>query len=216
MTSKPQWTPASVAILIARYPDTPTDVLAKELGETVRRIYAKASHLCLRKSEAYLASEYARRIVRDTNVGCPTRFKTGQVPWNKGLRGVNFGGKKTQFQPGCMLGNAAKNYKPIGTQRITEDGYIEVKVNDGRPFKRRWRALHVVEWERVNGPMPAGHALTFRDGNKLNIALDNLELLSRAELMLRNSYHNYGPEVARVVQLRGAIQRQINRRTKNG
>jgi hypothetical protein len=30
--------------------------------------------------------------------------------------------------------------------------------------------------------------------------------------MRRNSYHQYGPEVAKAVQLRGAITRQINKR----
>lgn len=36
--------------------------------------------------------------------------------------------------------------------------------------------------------------------------------MSRHENMRRNSYHtNYPPEVARLVQLKGAISRQVNR-----
>jgi hypothetical protein len=41
----------------------------------------------------------------------------------------------------------------------------------------------VIEWERLNGELPPGHALYFKDGNRLNTAVDNLELISRAELM---------------------------------
>lgn len=33
--------------------------------------------------------------------------------------------------------------------------------------------------------------------------------------MSRNTMHNYGPEIARVIQLKGAITRQINRRTRH-
>ncbi len=75
--------------------------------------------------------------------------------------------------------------------------------------------MHIINWEAVNGPLPKGHALVFKDGNKQNTAVENLELLSRAELMRRNSYHtNYPKEVAQLVQLRGAITRQINKRSK--
>ncbi len=59
------------------------------------------------------------------------------------------------------------------------------------------------------------HAVAFKDGNKQNIALDNLELVSRADLMKRNSYHNYGKEIAQLVQLKGAVTRQINKRERN-
>jgi len=62
--------------------------------------------------------------------------------------------------------------------------------------------------------VPPGHALVFRDGDKRNFALDNLELVTRGDLMRRNSYHNYGPEIAAAVQLKGAIMRQINKRMK--
>jgi hypothetical protein len=57
--------------------------------------------------------------------------------------------------------------------------------------------------------------LIFCDGNKRNFALDNLELLSRSALMRRNSIHNYGPELARLSQLRGAVTQQINLLSKN-
>jgi hypothetical protein len=62
---------------------------------------------------------------------------------------------------------------------------------------------------------PKGMALIFKDGNKLNCEIENLELVSRKDLMLRNNVHQYGPEIAQLVQLRGAITRQINRKEKN-
>ena len=50
--------------------------------------------------------------------------------------------------------------------------------------------------------------------NRKHIALENLYLMSRADLMRRNSVHNLGPEAARVMQLVGCINRQINARSK--
>ena len=70
-------------------------------------------------------------------------------------------------------------------------------------------------WERAHGAIPAGHAVVFRPGrfttNPDAITEDGLELVTRAELMRRNTIHNYPPELARLVQLKGAITRQVNR-----
>ena len=59
----------------------------------------------------------------------------------------------------------------------------------------------------------------FRPGrastDEARIALDALELVSRAELMRRNSRHaRYPPEVNQLIQLKGALNRKINARSK--
>lgn len=59
-----------------------------------------------------------------------------------------------------------------------------------------------------------GNALTFRDGNKQNTTLDNLQLVSRADLMRRNTRHNLPPELNELIGLRAALVRKINNRTK--
>lgn len=210
-----RWTDDQVEALTRLYPDTPTADIAKQLGITVDRVYSKANLLGLKKSDAYLASPAACRLRKGDGVGAATRFKPGQNSWNKGMKGLNLGGIETQFKPGHRGGKAAELYQPIGTERISKDGYVQRKINDDMPLQRRWRGVHIINWEAVNGPLPKGHALVFKDGNKQNTAVENLELLSRAELMRRNSYHtNYPKEVAQLVQLRGAITRQINKRSK--
>lgn len=118
----------------------------------------------------------------------------------------------TQFKKGHRYGRAQQLYKPVGSERLSEGGYLERKINDDMPRWSRWRAVHLIEWEAVNGPLPTGHALTFKDGDKTNLVLDNLVLITRAELMRCNSYHQYGPEIAQLVQLRGAVSRRINHR----
>jgi hypothetical protein len=120
----------------------------------------------------------------------------------------------TQFKLDNRSGNALKLYQPVGTERLTKDGYLERKVNDDFPVQRRWRAVHILVWEETNGPRQRGFVVAFRDGNKRHIELANLELVSRAELMRRNSYHNYPKPIEQAIQLRGALNRAINARSK--
>ncbi|MCY7895122.1 HNH endonuclease [Bacillus vallismortis] len=110
--------------------------------------------------------------------GLDGRFKPGHIPFNKGKKGLMCGGKETQFKKG----QRALNYRPVGSERVSVDGYIEIKVAD--PGK--WRMKHLVLWEEANGPIPKGHCLLFLDGNKLNVSLDNLQLITRSQLVRMN------------------------------
>ena len=76
---------------------------------------------------------------------------------------------------------------------------------------RDYVAVHHLVWAEHYGPVPAGHAIVFRDGNKNNFNIENLECVSRAELMRRNTVHRYPKEIALAVQLRGALNRKLNR-----
>ena len=214
ITLRHRWTEGEIELLTRLYPATLTAEIAKQLGMSVKQIYSKAKLLSLKKSEAYLASPSAGRLHRGGNAGSSTRFQKGQPTWNKGMKGLDIGGRETRFKPGNRSGKAVELYRPIGAERISKDGYLERKINDDMPLQKRWRAVHLLMWEAANGPLPPGHAVTFKDGNKQNITLENLALVSRSDLMRRNSYHQYGPEIATLVQLRGAVTRQINKKEK--
>lgn len=88
----------------------------------------------------------------------------------------------TQFKKGNRTGRANHLYQPIGTERVSKSGYRERKVNDDMPLKRRWRAVHLIEWEKVNGPVPAGHCLKSLDGDRLNTDPTNWVAVPRALL----------------------------------
>jgi hypothetical protein len=106
------------------------------------------------------------------------QFPKGLTPWNKGMKGLSFPGMKaTQFKKG----NKPANWRPLGSERVSKDGYIEVKVADGR-LNKNWKAKHILLWEEQNGPVPPGHVIVFGDGNKRNFDLGNLLLVSRAQL----------------------------------
>jgi hypothetical protein len=148
-----------------------------------------------------------------------TQFKKGQQSWNKGIKGIcgtHENCRRTQFKKGEMAGAAQRNYVPIGSERLSKDGYLERKVTDDHPVPaRRWVGVHRIIWEAANGPIPPGHVVCFLPGRRTadaaRITLDALELVSRAELARRNHPVTRDPELAKLVQLKGAITRQINR-----
>lgn len=212
------WTDEQLRLLRTLYPDNRTEDIAPFIGRSASSIYAKAKQLGIKKSAAFLASGLAGRL--DGVRGGATRFKKGQVPANKGLRRPGWAPGNmaaTQFKKGRPA-NEARNYVPIGSHRISKDGYLERKTTDDPSIvpARRWVAVHRLLWQEHNGPVPKGHVIAFKKGMRTNvleeITLDRLECISLAENMRRNTFHNYGPEVSKVVQLRSAITRQINKR----
>jgi hypothetical protein len=211
------WTPAEDALLAERYPNEPTADIARDLHRDVTTVYRRASRLGLFKTEAYMSSPASCRLRRGDEVGRDHRFKKGQTPHNKGKRRPGWAPGRmaeTQFKKGHRGGKAAQLYQPIGTERPYKGGYTQRKVNDDFPLQRRWKFVHVIAWEEAHGPVPPGHCVAFKNRDKTDVRLDNLELISRAENMRRNSYHRYGKDIARVIQLRGAVQRQINKRDR--
>lgn len=116
------------------------------------------------------------------------QFSVGHSTHNKGVPCVEGKGgrhpnsRKTQFSKGHRNGVAVKLWKPIGTERIAKDGYLERKVNDDMPLQGRWRTVQLIEWEAANGPILDGHCLKCLDGNKLNTHPSNWEMIPRAML----------------------------------
>lgn len=217
------WSEWEDEVLRQRYPDEPTEVLARELRRAVCAVFNRAQKLGLSKSAAYLESPAACRLRRGDNVGAKHRFPKGHVPANKGLRrpGWTRGRmRETQFKKGERQGVAAQNWRPVGTILTDTDGYQRIKVREAQPGEaygfgnvRVWPLLNRHVWEQERGPIPPGHSVVFKDGHKANCAIENLELVSRADLMRRNSVHNYPPALKQTIRLLGALKRQIRKRT---
>ncbi len=215
------WTKGEDALMRREYPRKRTDAIAEKLGRSVRAIYMRADTLGLSKSVAYIASVDSGRLSKLVPRGAAYRFKPGQRPWNAGIS-WNAGGRSTEtrFKAGQLNGRAAAHAQPVGSLRITKNGYLERKYSAASGGQtERWRTVHRLVWEAEHGPTPPGHAVIFKPGrfttDPERITVDGLELVSRAELMRRNSVHNrYPKEVALLVQLRGALNRQINKRAR--
>ncbi len=197
------------------YPDVPAHQVAARLQRNVAQVHSKAKKLGLRKSEAFNASPASGRAAPGRTIAnsLPHRFQPGLESWNKGTH-YRAGGRSVehQFKPGQLPHNTV----PVGTEVVNDEGYLKRKVRDdapkGRSYKN-WRFVHILTWEQAHGPVPAGHRITFKDGDRTNVALDNLVCISHVEHMRRNSIHTVlPPELKQVVMLNGALKRKINRR----
>lgn len=209
------WSDDEIAWLVALYPDNHTSLVVEALGRRAPQVSSMANNLGIRKSADFLSSPDAGRIRRGDHRGAAGRFRPGIVPWNKGVS-YAAGGRSAETR--FKKGNLPKSWVPIGTVVEDPGGYLKRKVRDNTTrgmSRRNWEFLHVALWRKHRGAIPSGHAVVFKNGDKTDIRLDNLELITRAELMRRNSYHtNYPPEIRRVIQLRGALNRKINARSK--
>lgn len=204
------WSPEDEFILRKLYPSTPNRELCELLDRDHLSIRNKAVKLGLAKDQAYMDA-------------LPTRIQPGSVPANKGMRRPGWAPGRmaqTQFKKGQLSGVAAHNYVPVGTEKV-RDGYLCRKVTDDPNVypAARWVGVHRLVWEAANGPIPAGHSVVFKPRRATTereaITPDAVELVTRAELMRRNSYHTrYPPEVRGLIQLRGALNRKINNRSK--
>ncbi len=186
-----------------------TKEVAKALQRGISGVYRMAALLGVKKARAFLVA---------------TQFKSGGVPANKGLRRPGYGPgrmKETQFKPGQRSGAAAKNWVPIGTILPDSDGYLRIKVRDavhgkeaaGYGNPKVWPMLNRYIWEQHNGPIPPKHIVVFRDRDRTHCTIENLELISMAENARGNTMWNNLPrELAEVIQLCGALNRQIRSR----
>lgn len=214
------WSPAELALLEREYANAQTADIARRMGRTESSVYQAAYKLGLKKSVEYFEQSGSGRIQHgrtDPRMRA-TQFKRGHETWNKGVKGIcgtHENCRRTQFKKGSMSGAAQRNYQPIGAERLSKDGYLERKVNDDFPAQRRWVGVHRLVWEAANGPIPKGHVVCFLPGRRSaeseKITLDALELVSRKELARRNHPVTRSPELAKLVQLKGAITRQLNR-----
>lgn len=126
--------------------------------------------------------------------GC---FPKGHVPANKGKKmPFNANSARTRFKKGNGTGRANENYKPIGTERLSKEGYVQRKIHDGLPLQSRWRSVHVINWEALNGPVPAGHCLKSLDGDKANTDPANWTCIPRAMLPRLSGRHSVAYDTA--------------------
>lgn len=114
------------------------------------------------------------------NSGLTGRFEKGNIPVNKGTKGL-MKANKTSFKKG----NIPSNHKEVGYERINVDGYIEVKVKEPNIFKLKHRVIY----EQHYGEIPKGYKVIFADGNKLNVDLNNLILVSNSEELIMNRHN---------------------------
>jgi hypothetical protein len=209
------WTSGQIELLRAEYPSAHIKELAARLGRSKRATWQKARELGIRKSPEYIQT-YCRNIAENQKKNPGKRFQPGHATWNKGKKGWQSGGRSAEFRfrPGQLNGRAVELLQPIGTERISKDGYRERKVTTAGRGGQRWKLVHNLIWIERHGPIPSGYAVCFRNGDKTDLRLENLELISRKDLMQRNSIHRWPAEIKDALRLIGKLKRTIDAHEK--
>ena len=150
------------------------------------------------------------------------QFKKGVPPFNKGRKMREETRRKlehTWFQKGA----AVWNQKPLGSERITKDGYVEVKITDEFHYpeaRKNWRSKQLVVYEKAHSCKvdTRKDVVIFLDGDKRNFDIRNLFLISRAENRVLNTNwaewnrHSGDIEIGMSAVMRMRIIREIRRR----
>jgi hypothetical protein len=178
--------------------------IATILNRPLSGVYGKAYTMRLKKSKEYLTVMLEREAKKLAEFGKNYQFKKGNLPYNYGQK------MSTILYEKCQKTMFKKGRKPHNTRQEGEeskstDGYTYVKISDND-----WRLKHRVVYENVNGPIPADHIVVFKDNNQLNFDINNLELISKSENMLRNTIHHYPEPVQEIIKLNNKLKKKIN------
>jgi len=201
------WSNTEIETLKKMYCDTDTSFIANILGRNINAVYGMANKLKLKKTDQYLATLNSNRILTENQRNCC--FKKGSTPPNKGKKHAEYmtpeqieKTKKSRYKKG----NVPFNVKYDGHERITVDGYVEIRISQG-VYKLKHREL----WIKQNGSIPEDCVVIFKDGNKQNIVIENLQLITRAENMLRNSIQQYPSELITTLKLVSKLKKTIKK-----
>lgn len=115
----------------------------------------------------------------ELKTGFTGQFEKDHIPANKGIKGVCAqGSDKGWFKKGII----PPNHREVGSERITVDDYTEIKIAE----PNKWRLKQQLIYEKHNGPIPKGYAVIFGNGDRHNLDIDNLILVSRQQLLILN------------------------------
>jgi len=214
--SRKTWTPAEIEFVANMYPGHSSEHIAHELGRSVQAIYSLAGNMGLKKNAEYLASSYSGRIKKQTEKGVQARFKKGHTPFNKGKKMADYVKPeviervmRNSFKKGLIPHNTATN----GDVRCRRDknghSYMFIRI-----AKSQWVPLHVYSWERQHGPIAEGCCVVFKTPDRSNCDVTNLELVTREELMRRNTIQQYPEGLRQAMKLIKKLNRTIENGTK--
>lgn len=171
----------------------PTELFPAEVQEFIAKHNAGVTSQALTEMlNQEFGRDYTPRQIqsyrknRHLPCGLDCKFQTGHLSHNKGRTGY--------CAPGCekgwfRAGDLPENTLPVGTVMAKSDGYLWKKVRmDLIPARKNWRQLHRLVWEEHNGPIPAGHLVIFKDGDRSNCDISNLACITKQENQALNRH----------------------------
>lgn len=189
------------AFIRKHYLATPPQKIADQIGR---------SEVFVKTAIRFMGLEIPREIIDQRKLDA--RIKKGAIPPNKG--------KKMSPEQYAI---ASKTFFKKGQKPINELPEIAITIRkdlqfDGSTRKYWWIKLgykkykmyHVHIWEREHGSVPEGFIIVFKDKNSLNCIIENLEIITLAENMRRNTIARFPLEVRQVITLTHKLNKKIH------
>jgi hypothetical protein len=191
--SRKYWKKNEIEEFRQLYPNTLNRELVIKFNCELYQLYNLAHRIGCYKSPEYLKEHVNKFTFTEPSIA--HRFQKGHKTWNSGIKGIRMS-IKTEFKKGSIPHNT--KYDGYESKR---DQYWYIRINGKFVLKHRYI------WESVNGKIPEGMVLKFKDGNTDNIQIDNLRLCSKKDHAIENSIHNYPKEIIEVIRLTKKIER---------
>ena len=138
------------------------------------------------KGRAKRIKIYKSKKFRDSDLS--GRRKPGREPWNKGVK----------------TGIVAVSL-PIGTIRYHK-GNDQHRIKTG---PTEWRPYAEYVWKKAGNEVPEGHIVAIKDKSK-EVTIDNLETVTRAELLNRYRIQRYPKEMHGLMIQIGRMRKELN------
>lgn len=202
---KRTWTSKEIEYLKQNYCNKFTSEIATELDRSVRAVYQAATVYGLKKSPEFMKMALEREAEKLKVIGTKTRFKPGNISHNKGQKMSKELYERVKVSM-FKKGNEPHNMKYDGHERLDpKDGYIYIRISKGKYVLK-----HRLVWEQHNGPITKGNIIIFKDKNKYNLNIDNLQMITKRENMLRNTVTKYPLELQQLIKLNNKLKTTLN------
>ncbi len=203
---------AEIQDILKRYPDDKTESIARDFNVSISHIYKTAQRYGVVKSEKFKNSPASGRIQPRQRLSPDTQFKKGYSGATKGMRIeaiIKNKEKRQNWRDKCLW---KKGNKPYNTAK---DGEIRFRPSSGywhiRIAENNWEFLHRHLWTKHHGPIPEGYNILFKDGNKNNCIIENLECISNAELGERNRHTQYPYDLQKTIEEKNKLNKLLKK-----
>lgn len=207
------WTGDMINQLMDLYPSSTTESVANKMNLSVCSVYSKAFSLGLHKSNEYLNSPDAGRLQKGDLRGLKSRFTNGHTPANKGKKMADDVYEKvsrTMFKKGSIPATTKYFGKPYLHTRMRDNGQVErtwyIQVNQQRlTYLTYLCKQHSID---MTGKKP--RLKNEYDFSKVP-TMNDINIISNAENLELNTVQRFPEELRNLIQIKGALNRQLNK-----
>lgn len=200
------------------FPDNPTADIAKHIGCSYCTVAAYASKNGLKKDPLFMQRIGREQMMKLDHGGRKHQFPKKHIPMNKGLKMSEYMSEEaiartaaTRFQKGHVPHNSKNFGKPFLylNKKKGESTWLILVDGTRVSYLKHLCRQHGIDMEGKVARLKPGF-----DKSKLP-TMDDVDIISFRENMQMNTLHRFPKEISKLIQLKGALNRQIRKHSKN-